>query len=356
MPGETMTRTPFQDWMAGVMPPPSPAAIMQLGMAFWGSKALLSAVELGLFTALAEDGPQDAAAIGARFGLHPRGLRDFLDALVALRMLTRDTAGRYGNTRDTALFLVRGKPGYVGGMLEMANSRLYPFWGRLTEALRSGTPQNEARDGGANPFAAIYADPAGLDGFLRAMTGVSRPNATAMAAAFPWADYASVADIGCAQGGCLAEILKAHPHLTGTGFDLPPVRPVFEGFARDQGLADRMRFTAGNFFADPMPQAEVLVMGHILHDWDEAQKRALLRKAHAALPEGGALIVYDAMIDDARRENSFGLLMSLNMLIETPGGFDYTGADCHGWMRDSEFRETEMRHLQGPYSMVIGIK
>jgi hypothetical protein len=173
MPSETFTL------------PPAPDAILQIGMGFWASKALLSAVELGLFTSLAETGPQDAAAIGARFGLHPRGLHDFLDALVALRMLTRDAAGRYDNTPDTALFLVRGQPGFVGGLLEMANTRLYPFWGRLTDALRSGMMQNEARDGAANPFEAIYADPAGLDGFLRAMTGVSRPNAMARQPPFP---------------------------------------------------------------------------------------------------------------------------------------------------------------------------
>lgn len=334
----------------------SPEAILQLGMGFWGSKALLSAVELGLFTTLEEAGPLEAAAIGTRHGLHPRGLHDFLDALVALRMLGRDAAGRYANTAETAAFLVRGKPGYVGGLLEMANARLYPFWGRLTEALRSGLPQNEARDGGPDPFKAIYADPAVLAGFLGAMTGVSRPNAAAIARAFPWEGRRTLADIGCAQGGCLAEILRAHPHLTGIGFDLPPVQPVFEAFAREQRLEDRMRFIPGDFFAQPMPGAEVLVMGHILHDWDAVQKLALLRRAHAALPEGGALIVYDGMIDDDRRENAFGLLMSLNMLIETPGGFDYTGADCRGWMQQAGFREARVQHLQGAYSMAIGIK
>ena len=334
----------------------TPDAILQLGLGFWGSKVLLSAVELGLFTTLAEAGPQEAAAIGARHGLHPRALRDFLDALVALRMLGRDAEGRYANTPETAAFLVRGQPGYVGGLLEMANARLYPFWGRLTEALRTGQPQNEARDGGPDPFQAIYAEPAVLAGFLGAMTGVSRPNAAAIARAFPWAGRRTVADIGCAQGGCLAEILRAHPQLTGIGFDLPPVQPVFEAFARDQRLGDRMRFVPGDFFAQPMPGAEVLIMGHILHDWDAGQKVELLRRAHAALPEGGALIVYDGMIDDDRRENAFGLLMSLNMLIETPGGFDYTGADCRGWMLQAGFREARVQPLQGPYSMAIGLK
>ncbi|MDO9707522.1 class I SAM-dependent methyltransferase [Paracraurococcus lichenis] len=335
---------------------PTPDAILQLGFAFWQSKTLLSAVELGLFTLLDEAGPLPAAAVGARLGLHPRALSDFLDALVALGMLGRDAAGRYGNTPATARYLVRSRPGYVGGMLEMANARLYPYWGRLTDGLRTGLPQNEIRDGQPGIFETLYADPAALEGFLQAMTGLSRPNARAMAEAFPWGEHASVADIGCAQGGCLAEILRAHPHLRGIGYDLPQVRPVFEDFARGQGLQDRMRFTAGDFFADPLPQAEVLVMGHILHDWDLEAKRMLLRKAHAALPPGGALVVYDAMIDDDRRENAFGLLMSLNMLVETPGGFDYTGSDCAGWMEEAGFRAVRVRHLQGPYAMAVGIR
>ena len=335
----------------------TPAAILQLGTAFWASKTLLSAVELGLFTALAEHGPMPAEAVGAKLGLHSRSVRDFLDALVALGMLRRDADGLYANTPDTALFLDRAAPGYVGGLLEMVNARLYGFWGQLTEALRTGEPQNETRGAaGAEAFFALYADPVRLESFLRAMTAVSRSTAQAIAAAFPWAERRTVADIGGAQGGCLAEILRAHPHLAGTVFDLPPVRPVCEGYARETGLEGRMRFQAGDFFADPLPAAEVLVMGHILHDWDEAQKLALLRKAHAALPAGGALVVYDAMIDDGRRQNAFGLLMSLNMLIETPGGFDYTGADCLGWMRDAGFREARVEHLQGPYSMAVGIK
>jgi hypothetical protein len=335
---------------------PVPDAILQLGFAFWQSKTLLSAVELGLFTLLAEEGPLPAEAIGTRLSLHPRALRDFLDALVALRMLRRDAEGSYANTPETALYLVRGRPGYVGGMLEMANARLYPYWGRLTEGLRTGLPQNEIRDDRPGLFEALYADPVALEGFLRAMTGLSRPTARVLAERFPWQDYRSVADIGCAQGGCLGEILRAHPHLEGIGFDLPPVRSVFEAHARDLGLEQRMRFETGNFFADPLPGADVLVMGHILHDWDLAEKRALLRKAHSALPHGGALVVYDAMIDDERRENVFGLLMSLNMLIETPGGFDYTGADCAGWMEEAGFHSVRVQPLRGPYAMAVGLR
>lgn len=333
----------------------TPDAIMQLGLGFWGSKTLLSAVELGLFTELASSGPIDAAALADRLGLHARSARDFLDALVALRMLERSDEGRYSNTPDAELFLNRGLPTYVGGMLEMANARLYPFWGSLTEALRTGEPQNEAKHGG-DLFGELYADPERLRGFLKAMTGLSLGPAQAIAAQFPWRDHRTFVDIGCAEGGLPVQIALAHTHLTGGGFDLPGIRPHFEAYVATHGLADRLAFRAGDFFADPLPQADVLVMGHILHDWDLERKRLLIGKAYEALPQGGALIVYEALIDDQRRESAFGLLMSLNMLIETRGGFDYTGADCMAWMRQAGFRETRTERLVGPVSMVVGVK
>jgi hypothetical protein len=334
---------------------PNPGNIMQLGLAFWGAKTLLSAIELDLFSLLAKS-PLRAEQVQEQLGLQARGTRDFLDALVSLKMLERDAEGRYSNTRDTDIFLDKAKPSYLGGMLEMANHRLYGFWGSLTEALRTGEPQNEAKHGGHDPFKQLYADPQRLEGFLSAMTGISGGAAMAMAQKFPWQDYKTFYDVGCAQGGLPVKIAQAHPHLTGGGYDLPAVRPIAEKYFASFNLSDRLHFIDGDFFQDELPKADVLVMGHILHDWDLNDKRMLLAKAYNALPEGGALIVYEALIDDERRENAFGLLMSLNMLIETPGGFDYTGADCQGWMRDAGFRETRVEHLAGPDSMVIGIK
>jgi hypothetical protein len=157
------------------------------------------------------------------------------------------------------------------------------------------------------------------------------------------------------KGDLAVQVAKAHPHLKGIGFDLPEVAPIFEDYAQANGLSDRLLFQAGSFFSDPLPKADVVVMGHILHDWNLDEKKLLIRKAHEAIPEGGALIAYEAIIDDDRSHNSFGLLMSLNRLIETPGGFDYTGADCTGWMKEAGFRQTRVEHLVGPNSMVVGI-
>jgi SAM-dependent methyltransferase len=332
----------------------NPDKIMQLGLGFWGSKTLLSAIEIGLFTELG-NGPLTASVLIDRLKLHPRSARDFFDALVSLGMLERDNEV-YRNTAETDQFLVRDKLSYLGGMLEMANERLYPFWGSLTEGLRSGQPQNEVKTGGTGLFENLYGDPHRLRLFLGAMTGLSLGAAIAIAEKFPWKNYKTVADIGGAQGGLLVQACLAHPHLTGTNFDLPMVGPIFNEYIAAHELSGRLSFTPGNFFEEPLPTADVITMGHILHDWNLDEKRMLLEKAYRALPEGGALIVFEALIDNERRHNTFGLLMSLNMLIETPGGFDYTGDDCSQWMSDAGFRETRVEPLVGPDSMVVAIK
>jgi hypothetical protein len=333
--------------------PLTPDGILQLGFGFWASKALLSAVELGVFSILAE-GPKPAEPLLAELGLQRRGAIDWLDALVTLGMLDRTETG-YANTAATDLFLDRAKPSYVGGILEMSNARLYPFWDSLTDALRTGEPQNEATHG-EDFFAALYRDPGRLRQFLASMTGLSMGAAMALAETFDWSSYRTFVDVGTAQGCVPVQLVQRHPHLTGGGFDLPPVGPVFDEYVAGHGLAERLRFHAGDFFVDPLPAADVLIMGHIVHDWGLDDKVLLMRKAYDALPDGGAMIVYDAIIDDERRDNTFGLLMSVNMLIETPDWFVYTFADCRAWMAEAGFRETRAAPLAGPDSMVVGIK
>jgi hypothetical protein len=333
---------------------PSPDHILQTGLAFWASKTLLSAVEMEVFTELAK-GPEDLHALTGRLGLHSRSSRDFLDSLVALGFLERHD-GKYSNTPSTDLFLDRHKSTYIGGILEMANQRLYGHWSKLTKALRTGERQSEGAGSDQETFAALYADPARLKTFLRAMSGISRGANLAIASRFPWGQYKSAADCGTAQGDLIVQVALRNPHIAGIGFDLPEVAPIFEEYVEENGLASRVKFHPGSFFTEPLPKADVIMMGHILHDWNLDEKRMLIHKAYEGLPEGGAFIAYDAIIDDERKTNAFGLLMSLNMLIETPGGFDYSGADCMGWIKEAGFRETRVEHLVGPDSMVIGIK
>jgi hypothetical protein len=327
---------------------------MQVGLGFWASKTLLSAIEMELFTQLAGH-PQDFETLRARTGLHPRSARDFLDALVGLGFLER-ADGVYRNAPDTDAFLDKRKPSYVGGILEMANARLFGFWNSLTEALRTGELQNEAKGGGVPFFQELYADPARLKQFAAAMTGISHGASLQIAARFPWADYKTFADVGTAQGDTAVQIALANPHLTGYGFDLPEIGPVFEEYVDQNGLGERLAFVPGDFFTGELPAADVLLMGHILHDWNVEEKQALIAKAYDALPTGGALIVYESIIDDDRSQNVFGLLMSLNMLIETHGGFDYTTAEGIEWMRAAGFTNARAEHLVGPDSMIVAIK
>ena len=333
---------------------PQPDHILQVGMGFWASKTLLSAIEMEVFTELA-DRPEPLETLQGRLGLHQRAARDFLDALVSLKFLERRD-GQYCNTPSTAFFLDKRKPSYIGGILEMANHRLYPAWGHLTTALRTGAPQNESKDGAPDPFVALYADPARLKEFLRAMTGISHGGNMAIARQFPWKQYRTAVDVGTAQGDLITQVALANPQIEGTGFDLPAVGPIFEEYVEANGLSSRVKFAPGSFFEQPLPKADVVMMGHILHDWDLETKRMLIAKAFAALPPGGAYIVYESIIDDDRSSNAFGLLMSLNMLVETAGGFDYTGSDCAGWMKEAGFSETRVEHLVGPDSMVVGLK
>src|SRR4051794_39138455 len=338
--------------------PPDPSQIMQVGMGFWPSKTLLSAVELELFTHLHDDA-LTGTEIADRIGLHPRATEDFLDGLVALRFLERDGVdggGRYRNTPDTGAFLDKRSPMYIGGILEMANARLYGFWGDLTEALRTGQPQNEVKHTGTAMFEELYTDSDRLEQFMNAMQGVSLGNFHALAEKFDFAPYTTVCDVGGATGQLSTVLAGRHPHLRCTSYDLPVVAPIAEQAIAAAGLTDRVAVASGDFFADPLPSADVITMGMILHDWNLERKMELIRAAYDALPEGGAFIVIENLIDDARRENAFGLMMSLNMLIEFGDAFDYTGADFAGWCREAGFKDVEIVPLTGPASAGIAYK
>ncbi len=332
--------------------------IMEVGLGFFASKTLLSAVELGLFTELAKT-PMTGAEIASTLGLSPRAIPDFPDALVALKFLQRTGDGPdalYSNTPESAMFLDRNGPDYIGGILEMANARLYRFWGDLTEALRTGLPQNETKHSGEPMFATLYEVPERLEQFLTAMAGISAGNFKAFAQKFDFAKYKTLCDVGGATGQLSCMVAEANPHMRCVSFDLPKVAPIATRKIEQMALADRVEAVGGDFFVDPLPEVDVITMGMILHDWNLEKKKSLIRKAYEALPQGGALVVIEALIDDARRENAFGLLMSLNMLIEVGDGFDYTGSDFFGWCREAGFRDFETIPLAGPSSAAVAYK
>jgi O-methyltransferase domain/Dimerisation domain len=336
----------------------SPEQILQIGFGFWPSKTLLSAVELGVFTVLA-NGPMTGAQLQDALELHPRATSDFLDTLVSIGLLNRDgpsASGRYSNTPSTAAFLDRKSPTYIGGLFEMANARLYPFWADLTAALKTGKPQNEVKNGNPALFDTLYSDPARLEQFMDAMSGVSMGNFAAFADKFDFSTYKTMADIGGATGQLASFVARRHPHMSCASYDLAAVQPIAERRIKERGLEGRVKAGVLDFLKQDLPNVDVITTSNILHDWDLATKKMLIAKAYRALPQGGAFVAIENVIDDERRRNAFGLMMSLNMLIETGSGFDYTGAQFNEWCKEAGFKRTEVIHLAGPASAALAYK
>lgn len=335
-----------------------PSHILQTAMGFWTSKTLLTAVNMHLFTHLADE-PLSGQEIKTRLGLHERSLYDFLDTLVALGFLKRtglkETA-IYQNTDDVELFLDKNKPTYIGGILEMSNNRLYPFWNDLEEALKTGKPQNESKTGGKPIFEEIYEDEAKKREFLDAMKGTQMGNFIALSQKFDFSAYNTMCDIGGAGGYLAAQVALDHDHIQTISYDLPMVSTVALENIQKMGLEDRVSVQSGDFLQHDFPRADVITMGNILHDWGTDVKKMLIRKAYDTLPQGGALITIENIIDDNRSENAFGLMMSLNMLIETDEGYDYTGADFDAWVKEAGFRKSYLIPLAGPASAAVAIK
>ena len=330
-----------------------PSKIMQVGTGFMATKTLLTAVNMELFTILAKR-ELSGKDIQSRLGLHNRNLYDFLDALVALGFLKRTglkETSMYKNAEDSNLFLDKNKPSYIGGILEM-----YPFWNDLEEGLKTGLPQNETKNGGKPIFEAVYADPIKLREFVSAMGGVQMGNFIAFAKQFDFSSYKTLCDIGGAGGLLSAQVALNNQHMKCSSFDLPPVEPIAKENIRNMGLTEKVTIKSGDFFADDFPKADIITMGNILHDWGKEDKKMLMKKAFDALPKGGALVVIENIIDDNRSENAFGLLMSLNMLIETSEGYDFSAMDFNKLAKGTGFTKMDIMPLTGPSSAAIAIK
>lgn len=336
----------------------TPEKILQIGMGFFASKVLLVAVKMGLFTFLSF-GKQSSKAIQEKLGLDDRSLYDFLDALVSLGFLEREglkSTAYYSNSAEADQFLDRNKPSYVGGILEMANNRLYPFWNDLEEGLKTGKPQNEAKEGDGSIFEKVYADEFKLREFLNAMAGIQMGNFIMFANEFDFSSYFTLCDIGGAGGYLSAQVALNNAHMSCVSFDLEPVSPIALDNIRSMGLEERVKVQTGDFFEDNFPKVDVITMGNILHDWGKDDKKMLIRKAYESLPEGGALVIIENIIDNERRDNTFGLLMSLNMLIETEAGYDFSIGDFEELAKEAGFKDVSLMRLTGPTSAAIAKK
>jgi O-methyltransferase domain/Dimerisation domain len=337
--------------------------IMQIGMGFWASQAMLTAVKLGLYTVLAPQ-PLSERQIKEKLGFActDRHVFDWLDALVSLGFLQRKGLlqdALYSNAADTDLFLDKNKKTYMGGILEMANSRLYKYWGDLEAGLRTGQQQNEGKGnpmGNMEFFSDLYKNAEKLQEFMNAMSGIQMGNFLTLVNQFDFSNYHSMLDLGGADGWLSIQVCLRHPHIHCTTFDLPPVEPLAKQKINGFNLSDRIDVASGDLLKDAFPKADIISMGNILHGMNEEAKQQMVQKVYDALPDGGAFIAIENIIDNERRENTFGLLMSLNMLVENGDAFDYTMNDFERWTKAAGFNRTVLIPLAGPSSAAVAYK
>lgn len=330
-----------------------PFDVMLVGWSFLSGGLLTAALDLGVFDTLG-DGRLGAEELSLRTGLHPRAGRDFLDALASLGLLVRRD-GRYRNSPGAARHLVTGRPGYVGGFLRMTSELTGAGAnGALTGLLRTGSARGQDADGEV-PFTRIFHDPGRLRQFLSAMDAFSGAIAPGVSALIDWSACTTFADIGGGRGNLAAHVAAAHPHLRGTVLDRPAMRPFFEELAAERGVAKRLRFAEGDFFEDELPRADVLVLGGVLHDWSDDRRALLLRKAYDAVEDGGTVIVYDNMTDDAR-ERASTLLLSVVMMLQSARARLFAPAECASWMCDAGFTVERTAVLPALTTAVVGRK
>jgi 2-polyprenyl-3-methyl-5-hydroxy-6-metoxy-1,4-benzoquinol methylase len=337
-----------------------PFKIIQVGLSFWSSKTLLAATKLGLFTVLSKQ-PLTAEQVKLKLDLNKEGLyvRDFLDALYSMGFLERignGVSAVYQNTPDTAMFLDKNQPAYLGGFLEMANDREYKFWGDLEEGLKTGQPQNEIKYTGKSSFEAIYENPESLAQFTEAMSGIQKLSFMAFAERFDFSSHKNLLDVGGSAGLLSALVAQQHPHMQCTTFDLPQLETFAKATAEKYGVADRVKVRNGDFFNEHFTKADIITMGNILHSFDLEKKKMLIRKSYEALPADGCLVIIEMILDNDRKENTFGLLMSLNMLIESDSGFNYTQKEFQQWASEAGFKSVDFIPLGGPVSVAVAYK
>jgi len=332
---------------------PSATALLRLGQGLWPAKVLLSALELELFHVLAREGPLSAEALRTQLNLHPRGARDFFDTLVALNVLEREN-DRYALTPIAAACFVDAAPANVGEWLRQVGDYSFRSWPQLTTALRTGQPQIAAA--GGDFFVQLYENPEQLRRYALSMTAITREATGMLVQRFPWQRYRTVIDVGTGQNGMpTVPLAQAYPHLSGGSFDQPVCAAVYAEYAAAQGGRGQLRFIAGDPRRDPLPSADVLLVGQLMHWLTQEEKQDLIARAYAALPAEGALIIVDTLIDDDRRTAAIALQISLAALLQSSGAC-FTGAECCAWLRQAGFRETHVTPLAGSFAMVVGLK
>jgi len=334
--------------------PPDPSPVLDLLIAFRRSKTMFAAVALGVFDALA-GGPKSAAALAGELHAHPDALARLLDACVGLGLLRHDPAG-YANTPVADTYLTAASPRRMTGYIAFTNDILWKLWADLEGGIRDGTPGWKRSFGWDGPiFANIFRTEAQRREFTMGMHGFGLISSPEVVAAFDLSRFRRLVDLGGATGHLAVAACRRYPDLRAVVFDLPQVVPLAAELVAATEVADRVEVTAGDFFADELPDADLYALGRILHDWADDKALTLLRKMYARLPVGGAVLVAEKLIADDRAGPPWAQMQDVNMLLVTEGR-ERTLAGYADLLKQAGFAEVEGRRTTAPVDAVLAVK
>ena len=333
---------------------PDPAPIVDLIDAFRRSKIMFTAVSLGIFDRLA-DGPVDVQNLAQATGANAGALERLLDACAGLDLLRKE-AGRYSNQPAADAYLRRASPTTFVGYVMYSHRALYPLWGNLEGAVREGTHRWEQTFGAKGPiFDHFFQSEEAKRDFLEGMNGFGLLSSPRVVEAFDLGKFNRLADLGGATGHLTIAACRRYQNLRAAVFDLPAVVEVTREYVQRAGLMDRIDLIAGDFFKDPLPEADLFSLGRIVHDWSEEKIRKLLKKIYDRLPRGGALLIAERLLNEDKTGPIGALTQSLSMLVCTEGK-ERTLAEYAALLHEAGFSGVQGHKTGAPLDAVLATK
>lgn len=331
-----------------------PTTVVELIHAFRYSKILFVAVSLGIFDLLGS-GPRAAHDLAQAVGADVDALGRLLDACVGLRLLRKDS-GKYANEPVAQTYLHRDSDSTLTGYILYSDRALYPLWGKLEDAVREGTNRWQQVFGATGSlFDHFFKTDAAQRDFLAGMHGFGLLSSPRVIEAFDLTPYRRLVDLGGATGHLAMAACERYPKLRAAVFDLPSVIEVTKEYVGKRGFQDRIELISGDFFKDPLPEADLFSLGRILHDWSEEKIRLLLGKIYARLPRGGALLIAERLLDETKTAPLNALAQSLNMLVCTDGK-ERTLSEYTAFLREAGFAEVEGKRTGAPLDAILAVK
>jgi acetylserotonin N-methyltransferase len=331
-----------------------PATIIELIEAFRRSKTMFTAVAMGIFDLLVNR-PARAQDLASELHVNEGGLCRLLDGCVGLGLLTQDN-GVYSNSELATVYLCRSSPRSLAGYIRYSDSALYPLWGKLEEAVREGSPRWQQVFGSEGPiFAHFFRTDEAMRDFLAGMHGFGLLSSESVVNSFDLSRFRRLLDLGGATGHLAIAACRRYPELRAVVFDLTPVIRIAQDHVAGIPESGRIDLVSGDFFSDPLPDADLCALGRILHDWSEYKIRRLLEKIHRALPAGGGLLIAEKLIDKDKSGPVSALMQSLNMLVCTEGK-ERTLEEYSLLLNETGFTEVRANQTGRPIDAIFALK